>query len=112
MTDAPISPAVIAQQLADLKELMTQNGQAMNKRFDGVEKRLDGLESQELHEADISHVNHRIDDLKESTQKESADLHDDIDDLKETIWKAVGAAAGAAGLIVALFEWAIPLIIH
>jgi hypothetical protein len=108
----PISPEVIAQQLADLKELMTQNGQAMNKRFDGVEKRLDGLESQELHEADISHVNHRIDDLKDATQKESTSLHDDIDQLRGTLWKAVCASAGVAGTIVALFEWAIPLIIH
>ena len=105
MTQHDISPEIIAQQLADLKELMTQ-------RFDAMDKRFDGLESQELHEADISHVNHRIDDLKDATQKESDSLHDDIDQLKDTLWKAVGASAGIAGTIVAIFEWAIPLIIH
>ena len=40
----------ISAQLADLEKLMTQ-------RFDSVEKRLDGLESQEVHESDIKHVN-------------------------------------------------------
>lgn len=89
---------VIASQLRDLKETMTQ-------RFDDIDKRLDGLESQELHEADIKHTNRRIDDLKESTAK-------DIGDLKSSLWKAVSAAATIAGIVVALFEWALPLIMR
>ena len=95
----------VSAQLADLEKLMTQ-------RFDSVEKRLDGLESQEVHESDIKHVNRRIDDLKQSTDSDHADLKSSIDDIKSMVWKAVGATGTIVGLIVGLLEWAIPLIMH
>lgn len=95
----------ISAQLADLEKLMTQ-------RFDSVEKRLDGLESQEVHEIDIKHVNLRIDDLKASADSDHADLKSSIDDIKSMMWKAVGATGTIVGLIVGLLEWAIPLIMR
>lgn len=95
----------ISAQLADLEKLMTH-------RFDSVEKRLDSLESQEVHETDIKHVNRRIDDLKASTDADHEDLKSGIDDIKSMVWKAVGATGTIVGLIVGLLEWAIPLIIH
>ena len=95
----------ISAQLVDLEKLMTQ-------RFDSVEKRLDGLESQEVHENDIKHVNRRIDDLKASTDSDHADLKSSIDDIKSLIWKAVGITGTIIGLIVGLLEWAIPLIMR
>ena len=95
----------ISAQLADLEKLMTQ-------RFDSVEKRLDGLESQEVHESDIKHVNRRIDDLKASTDSDHADLKSSIDDMKSMAWKIAGATGTIVGLIFGLLEWAIPLIIH
>ena len=93
----------ISAQLADLEKLMTQ-------RFDSVEKRLDSLESQEVHENDIKHVNRRIDDLKASTDSDHEELKSGIDDIKGSMWKAVGATGTIVGLIVGLLEWAIPLI--
>ena len=95
----------ISAQLADLEKLMTQ-------RFDSVEKRLDSLESQEVHENDIKHVNRRIDDLKASTDSDHEELKSGIDDIKSMVWKAVGATGTIVGLIVGLIEWAIPLIIR
>ena len=95
----------ISAQLADLEKLMTQ-------RFDSVEKRLDSLESQEVHENDIKHVNRRIDDLKASTDSDHEDLKSSIDDIKGMVWKAVGVTGTIVGLIVGLVEWAIPLIMH
>ena len=95
----------ISAQFADLEKLMTQ-------RFDSVEKRLDGLESQEVHESDIKHVNRRIDDLKASTDSDHTELKSSIDDIKSMVWKAVGATGTIVGLIVGLLEWAIPLIIR
>ena len=95
----------ISAQLADLEKLMTQ-------RFDSVEKRLDSLESQEVHENDIKHVNRRIDDLKASTDSDYEDLESSIDDIKGSMWKAVGATGTIVGLIVGMIEWAIPLIIR
>ena len=95
----------ISAQLADLEKLMTQ-------RFDSVEKRLDSLESQEVHENDIKHVNRRIDDLKASTDSDHEELKAGIDDIKSMVWKAVGATGTIVGLLVGLIEWAIPLIIH
>ena len=95
----------ISAQLADLEKLMTQ-------RFDSVEKRLDGLEPQEVHESDIKHVNRRIDELKQSTDSDHADLKSSIDDIKSMVWKAVGATGTIVGLIVGLLEWAIPLIMR
>ena len=93
----------ISAQLADLEKLMTQ-------RFDSVEKRLDSLESQEVHENDIKHVNRRIDDLKASTDSDHEELKSGIDDIKNMLWKAVGATGTIVALIVGLLEWAIPLI--
>lgn len=101
----PESPDVISAQLRDLKELMLQ-------RFDDVDKRLDSLESQELHESDIKHVNRRIDDLKADTDAEMTDLKSTVADLKSSVWRAAGAAGTVVGLIVGLLEWAIPLIMH
>ena len=95
----------VSAQLADLEKLMTQ-------RFDSIEKRLDGLESQEIHESDIKHVNRRIDDLKQSTDSADAEIKADIDDMKSMAWKIAGATGTIVGLIVGLLEWAIPLIIH
>lgn len=101
----PDSVDVISAQYRDLKEFMTQ-------RFDDMDKRLDSLESQELHESDIKHVNRRIDDLKASTDSDHEDLKSSIEDIKSMVWKAVGATGTIVGLIVGLFEWAIPLIMH
>lgn len=56
----PDSVDVVSAQYRNLKEFMTQ-------RFNDMDKRLDSLESQELHESDIKYVNRRIDDLKAST---------------------------------------------
>ena len=56
----PDSVDVVSAQYRDLKEFMTQ-------RFNDMDKRLDSLELQELHESDIKYVNRRIDDLKAST---------------------------------------------
>jgi ElaB/YqjD/DUF883 family membrane-anchored ribosome-binding protein len=95
----------VSAQIVDLEKLMTQ-------RFDSVEKRLDGLESQEVHESDIKHVNRRIDDLKASADSDHADLKAGVDDIKGMVWKAVGATGTIVGLIVGLLEWAIPLIMH
>ena len=95
----------ISAQLADLEKLMTQ-------RFDSVEKRLDSLESQEVHENDIKHVNRRIDDLKASTDSDHEELKSGIDDIKNMLWKAVGATGTIVGLLVGLLEWAIPLIMR
>ena len=95
----------ISAQIVDLEKLMTQ-------RFDSVEKRLDGLESQEVHEGDIKHVNRRIDDLKASTDSDHAELKSSIEDIKSMVWKAVGATGTIVGLIVGLLEWAIPLIMR
>ncbi len=95
----------ISAQLADLEKLM-------NQRFDSVEKRLDSLESQEVHENDIKHVNRRIDELKASTDSDHEELKSSIDDIKGSLWKAVGATGTIVGLIVGLIEWAIPLIIR
>ena len=102
MTD---SVDVVSAQYRDLKEFMTQ-------RFNDMDKRLDSLESQELHESDIKHVNRRIDDLKASTDSAHADLKASVDDIKGMVWKAVGATGTIVGLIVGLLEWAIPLIMH
>ena len=101
----PDSIDTVSAQLADLEKLMTQ-------RFDSIEKRLDGLESQEVHENDIKHVNLRIDDLKQSTDSADAEIKADIDDMKSMAWKVAGATGTIVGLIVGLLEWAIPLIIH
>lgn len=101
----PDSVDVVSAQYRDLKEFMTQ-------RFNDMDKRLDSLESQELHESDIKHVNLRIDDLKQSTDSDHADLKASIDDIKSMIWKAVGATGTIIGLIVGLLEWAIPLIMR
>ena len=101
----PDSVNVVSAQYRDLKEFMTQ-------RFNDMDKRLDSLESQELHENDIKHVNRRIDDLKASTDSDHADLKSSIDDIKSMLWKAVGATGTIVGLIVGLIEWAIPLIIR
>ena len=101
----PDSIDTVSAQLADLEKLMTQ-------RFDSIEKRLDGLESQEVHESDIKHVNLRIDDLKQSTDSADAEIKADIDDMKSMAWKIAGATGTIVGLIVGLLEWAIPLIIH
>ncbi|MDN5979652.1 hypothetical protein [Bifidobacterium mongoliense] len=95
----------VSAQIVDLEKLMTQ-------RFDSVEKRLDGLESQEVHESDIKHVNRRIDDLKQSTDSDHDDLKVSIDDIRGMVWKAVGATGTIVGLIVGLLEWAIPLIMR
>ena len=101
----PDSIDTVSAQLADLEKLMTQ-------RFDSIEKRLDGLESQEVHESDIKHVNLRIDDLKQSTDSADAEIKADINDMKSMAWKIAGATGTIVGLIVGLLEWAIPLIIH
>lgn len=101
----PDSVSVVSAQYRDLKEFMTQ-------RFNDMDKRLDSLESQELHESDIRHVNRRIDDLKQSTDSDHADLKSSIDDIKSMVWKAVGATGTIVGLIVGLLEWAIPLIMR
>ena len=101
----PDSVDVVSAQYHDLKEFMTQ-------RFNDMDKRLDSLESQELHESDIRHVNRRIDDLKASTDSDHADLKSSIEDIKSMIWKAVGATGTIVGLIVGLLEWAIPLIMR
>lgn len=101
----PDSVDVVSAQYRDLKEFMTQ-------RFNDMDKRLDSLESQELHESDIKHVNCRIDDLKQSAGSDHADLKASIDDIKGMVWKAVGATGTTVGLIVGLLEWAIPLIMH
>lgn len=101
----PDSVDVVSAQYRDLKEFMTQ-------RFNDMDKRLDSLESQELHESDIKHVNRRIDDLKQSASSDHADLKANVDDIKGMVWKAVGATGTIVGLIVGLLEWAIPLIIH
>ena len=101
----PDSVDVVSAQYHDLKEFMTQ-------RFNDMEKRLDSLESQELHESDIKHVNRRIDDLKASTDCDHADLKSSIEDIKGSIWKAVGATGTIFGLIVGLLQWAIPLIMR
>ena len=101
----PDSIDTVSAQLADLEKLMTQ-------RFDSIEKRLDGLESQEVHESDIKHVNLRIDDLKQSTDSADAEIKADIDDMKSMAWKIAGATGTIVGLIVGLLEWAIPLIMH
>lgn len=101
----PDSVSVVSAQYHDLKEFMTQ-------RFNDMDKRLDSLESQELHESDIKHVNRRIDDLKASTDSDHADLKSSIDNIKSLIWKAVGITGTIIGLIVGLLEWAIPLIMR
>lgn len=101
----PDSPDVISAQLKDLKETMTQ-------RFNDIDHRLDGLESQELHESDIKHVNRRIDDLKADTDDDMADLKASVQGLKDSVWKAAGAAGTIVGLIVGLLEWSIPLIMR
>jgi ElaB/YqjD/DUF883 family membrane-anchored ribosome-binding protein len=101
----PDSVDVVSAQYRDLKEFMTQ-------RFNDMDKRLDSLESQELHESDIKHVNRRIDDLKQSACSDHADLKASVDDIKGMVWKAVGATGTIVGLIVGLLEWAIPLIMH
>jgi ElaB/YqjD/DUF883 family membrane-anchored ribosome-binding protein len=101
----PDSVDVVSAQYRDLKEFMTQ-------RFNDMDKRLDSLESQELHESDIKHVNRRIDDLKDSADEDHADLKASVDDIKGMVWKAVGATGTIVGLIVGLLEWAIPLIMH
>lgn len=101
----PDSVDVVSAQYRDLKEFMTQ-------RFNDMDKRLDSLESQELHESDIKHVNRRIDDLKASADSDHKDLRSSIDDIKGSMWKAVGATGTIVGLIVGLIEWAIPLIIR
>jgi ElaB/YqjD/DUF883 family membrane-anchored ribosome-binding protein len=101
----PDSVDVVSAQYRDLKEFMTQ-------RFNDMDKRLDSLESQELHESDIKHVNRRIDDLKASADSDHADLKAGVDDIKGMVWKAVGATGTIVGLIVGLLEWAIPLIMH
>ena len=102
MTD---SVDVVSAQYRDLKEFMTQ-------RFNDMDKRLDSLESQELHESDIKHVNHRIDDLKASSDSDHTDIKASIDSIKGMVWKAVGATGTIVGLIVGLLEWAIPLIMR
>ena len=101
----PDSVDVVSAQYRDLKEFMTQ-------RFNDMDKRLDSLESQELHESDIKHVNQRIDELKASAVSDHADLKAGVDDIKSMVWKAVGATGTIVGLIVGLLEWAIPLIVH
>mgnify|MGYP000898263742 CR=1 FL=1 len=93
----------VSAQIVDLEKLMTQ-------RFDSVEKRLDGLESQEVHESDIKHVNRRIDDLKQSTDSDHDDLKASVEDIM--VWKAAGATGSIVGLVVGLLEWAIPLIVR
>ncbi|MEE8666828.1 MAG: hypothetical protein SOI13_01670 [Bifidobacterium mongoliense] len=107
---------VVSAQFLDLKEFMTQ-------RFNAIDHRLDTLESQELHESDIKHVNLRINDLADKTDHSLADLREDTDkdmaelkksvqSLKDGIWKAAGITGSIVGLIVGLLEWAIPLIMR
>lgn len=96
---------VVSAQFHDLKEFMTQ-------RFNSIDHQLDTLESQELHESDIKHVNRRIDDLKTAEEQDREELAKSVEDIKGMVWKAAGATGSIVGLIVGLLEWAIPLIMR
>jgi ElaB/YqjD/DUF883 family membrane-anchored ribosome-binding protein len=68
---------MISIQLKDLKEAMTQ-------RFNDID--------------------HRIDDLKTGVDHDMDNPKATVQDLKDSIWKAVGAAGTVVGLIIDLLE--------